>query len=220
MRKFISTTISEFLNEKKGTLLAPNGSESNLNNKLHVYARSEEFKAWFGDWENHPNNSSKIVDENGEPMIYYKSMEGGEPFFGTANGYYYGITVVSPDYEVARGFKTKGGKTYSAFIKSFNPFDFRIPSHRDWLIGKVASDEYARLYTKAMDELGSAGYEYAPEDLEHYIEEGAYAFLEWDVVYNMIREKGYDSFYVMEDIGSGEEPNLAIFDKYQIKAFA
>jgi hypothetical protein len=84
----------------------------------------------------------------------------------------------------------------------------------------VASDEYARLYTKAMDELGSAGYEYAPEDLEHYIEEGAYAFLEWDVVYNMIREKGYDSFYVMEDIGSGEEPNLAIFDKYQIKAFA
>jgi hypothetical protein len=107
MRKFISTTISEFLNEKKGTLLAPNGSESNLNNKLHVYARSEEFKAWFGDWENHPNNSSKIVDENGEPMIYYKSMEGGEPFFGTANGYYYGITVVSPDYEVARGFKTK-----------------------------------------------------------------------------------------------------------------
>ena len=33
--------------------------------------RSENFKRWFGDWENHPENSSKVVDENGEPLVVY-----------------------------------------------------------------------------------------------------------------------------------------------------
>ena len=26
---------------------------------------------WFGDWLHDPNNSSKIVDENGEPKLVY-----------------------------------------------------------------------------------------------------------------------------------------------------
>ena len=26
---------------------------------------------WFGDWENDPTNASKVVDENGEPMVVY-----------------------------------------------------------------------------------------------------------------------------------------------------
>lgn len=219
MRHFISTTIREFLNEKKEQLLASNGNVSNLPKEFYDYVRTDEFKSWFGDWENKSNNSSKIVDENGEPMIYYKSMDSVEPFFGIINDYYYGITVVSPDYDVAKGFKTKKGKTYSTFIKSFDPFDFRIKEHKDWLIKKISNNKYARLYTKTMNKLGSAGYEYTPEDLEYYIEEGAYSLLEWDVVYNMIKEKGYDSFYVMEDIESGKEPNLVLFDKDQIKVF-
>lgn len=217
MRHFIKTKISEFLNEEKETLLAPNGNISNLPKKLYNYVRTDEFKSWFGDWENNTNNSSKIVDENGEPMIYYKSMDSSEPFFGFNNGYYYGITVVSSNYDVAKGFKSKKGKTYSIFIKSYNPFDFRITKHKDWLINKISNDRYAGLYTKVMNDLGSARYEYKPEDLEYYVEEGAYSLLEWDVVYNMIKSKGYDSFYVMEDIESGKEPNLVLFDKNQIK---
>ena len=31
--------------------------------------RSENFKRWFGDWENDPENASKVVDENGEPLV-------------------------------------------------------------------------------------------------------------------------------------------------------
>ena len=218
LRDFIKTKIREFLNEQQEeVLLTPNGDESNLPKNLYDYVRTDEFKSWFGDWENNPNTSSKIVDENGEPMVYYKSMDSDEPFFGSANDYYYGITVVSPDYDVARGFQSKKGKTYSGFIKSYNPFDFRIPAHKDWLIKKISNNKYAKLYTNTMNELGSAGYEYTPEELEYYVEEGAYSLLEWDVVYNMIKDKGYDSFYVMEDIGSDKEPNLVLFDKNQIK---
>ena len=32
---------------------------------------SKEFKEWFGDWENDPENSSKVVDENGKPLAVY-----------------------------------------------------------------------------------------------------------------------------------------------------
>lgn len=217
LRKFIKTTIREFLNEENKVLLAPNGEISNLPKKLYEYVRTDEFKNWFGDWEKNPNNSSKIVDENGEPMVYYKSMDSIEPFFGAANNYYYGITVVSPLYDVAKGFQSKIGKTYSIFVKSNNPFDFRISKHKNFLIKKVANDKYAKLYTTIMKDLGGADYEYTPEELEYYIEEGAYSLLEWIEVYNIIRKNGYDSFYVMEDIESGMLPNLALFDKNQIK---
>ena len=215
--KTIKTIIREFLNEQNEILLAPNGEPSNLPKKLYEYVRTEEFKKWFGDWENNQSSASKIVDENGEPMIYFKSMDEPNAFFGVANNYYYGITVVSPSYDVAKGFQSKIGKTYNIFINSRKPFDFRISSHKNWLIKKIANNKYADLYTKIMNDMGSAGYNYTIEDLEYYIEEGAYSLLEWDVVYNMIKEKGYDSFYVMEDIGSDKSPNLALFSNEQIK---
>lgn len=52
-------------------LLAPNGKPSNLNEIQYHLVRTPEFKAWFGDWENNPINSSKVVDENGEPLVVY-----------------------------------------------------------------------------------------------------------------------------------------------------
>lgn len=51
--------------------LAPNGKPSNLNDKQYQQVRTPEFKNWFGDWENDPKNASKVVDENGEPMVVY-----------------------------------------------------------------------------------------------------------------------------------------------------
>lgn len=52
-------------------LLAPNGNPSNLTPEQYKLVRTPEFKAWFGDWENDPENSSKIIDENGEPKVMY-----------------------------------------------------------------------------------------------------------------------------------------------------
>lgn len=33
--------------------------------------KSPEFKAWFGDWENDPENASKVVNKKGEPLVVY-----------------------------------------------------------------------------------------------------------------------------------------------------
>ena len=54
--------------------LAPNGKPSNLNHEQWHLVRTPEFKAWFGDWENEPENASKVVDENGEPLVVYRGM--------------------------------------------------------------------------------------------------------------------------------------------------
>jgi hypothetical protein len=50
-------------------LLAPNGKPSNLTPEQYKLVRTPAFISWFGDWENDPENSSKVVDENGEPKV-------------------------------------------------------------------------------------------------------------------------------------------------------
>lgn len=56
--------------QRNGTYLkAPNGKPTNLTPKQWVQARTKAFKRWFGDWESNPDNASKIVDANGEPMV-------------------------------------------------------------------------------------------------------------------------------------------------------
>ena len=50
---------------------APNGAPTNLTERQWLTVRTQTFKAWFGDWENTPENASKVVDENGEPKVVY-----------------------------------------------------------------------------------------------------------------------------------------------------
>ena len=57
---------------------APNGKQSNLSPRQWVQVRTKAFKDWFGDWENDPDNSSKVVDENGEPMVVYHGTTNDE----------------------------------------------------------------------------------------------------------------------------------------------
>ena len=63
-------------NVKQGKALfrerrAPNGKESNLDERQYDEVRTGNFKRWFGDWENDPEQASKVVDANGEPLVVY-----------------------------------------------------------------------------------------------------------------------------------------------------
>ena len=47
---------------------------------------SDAFKNWFGDWENDPGNASKVVDENGMPLVLFHAtnltmVNHSEPFW-------------------------------------------------------------------------------------------------------------------------------------------
>lgn len=52
-------------------MIAPNGKQSNLTDIQYKLVRTPAFKEWFGDWEFNPSEASKVVDENGEPLVVY-----------------------------------------------------------------------------------------------------------------------------------------------------
>lgn len=60
---------------------APNGRPTKLTEKQWLQVRTPEFKEWFGDWENDPTNASKVVDENGEPMVVYHGSRNSLTYF-------------------------------------------------------------------------------------------------------------------------------------------
>ena len=58
--------------KEDGTYMkAPNGKPTNLDERQWAQVRTKSFKNWFGDWENNPEEVSKVVDENGEPLVVY-----------------------------------------------------------------------------------------------------------------------------------------------------
>ena len=65
---------------------APNGQPTKLTRRQWLLVRTPAFKRWFGDWENDPTNASKVVDENGEPLVVYHGSENA------------GFTVFDSDY--------------------------------------------------------------------------------------------------------------------------
>ena len=50
---------------------APNGQPSRLEPGLWARVRTKSFMDWFGDWLHQPEQASRVVDANGEPLIVY-----------------------------------------------------------------------------------------------------------------------------------------------------
>ena len=110
---------------------APNGKKSNLSPRQWVQVRTKAFKDWFGDWENDPDNSSKVVDDNGEPSVMWH--ETGNEFsifdprqFGAGASDYvtpFGIFLkYSPNpIGVARG---GDEKQMALYVNMHNPIEF------------------------------------------------------------------------------------------------
>jgi len=100
------------IKDKNGNLLAPNGKISNLNEEQWKLVRTPEFISWFGAWQNEPQNASKVVDENGEPLVVYHGTntnftEFNTDYIGKSTGNlgWFGIgNYFTPNKEVAKGY--------------------------------------------------------------------------------------------------------------------
>src|SRR5574344_251293 len=103
-----------------GTFMkAPNGNKTNLNEQQWLQVRTKAFKEWFGDWENDPANASKVVDENGEPLVVYHGSPKKNIFIFNTNkvGSYF-----SNNKDFADAYQgIFSGKTYYVFINLKNP---------------------------------------------------------------------------------------------------
>lgn len=59
---------------------------------------SKEFKDWFGDWENDPEHSSKVVDKDGKPLVvYHGSYNEFNTFKSKGMGIHFGTKQASED---------------------------------------------------------------------------------------------------------------------------
>lgn len=126
----------------EATLLAPNGKPSNLSPKQHALVRTAAFKAWFGDWENDPANASKVVDENGEPLVvYHGSDKDFNEFTQGEFGFHFGGLSAANEREATF--------VKPFFIHSTNPlrFDYDLGDWEDLEMWK----EYAYVYEDIED---------------------------------------------------------------------
>ncbi len=101
-------------------LLAPNGKPSNLTPEQYALVRTPEFKAWFGDWENSPETASKVIDENGEPLVCYHITDKDFNIFKPSRWGKMGIGIYfTPEEKSIQMFNKKfGNRIIKAFLKS------------------------------------------------------------------------------------------------------
>jgi hypothetical protein len=106
---------------KDGGVIAPNGKASNLTPEQYKMVRTPEFKAWFGDWENDPENASKVVDENGEPLVVYHGSAKGINVFETSIGknYFSPLKYIAEDF--ANYKYGDNAKVYEVFLNIKTP---------------------------------------------------------------------------------------------------
>ena len=99
---------------------APNGQKSNLTPDQYYQVRTPEFKAWFGDWEGDPAGASKVVDENGEPLVVYHgtAQYGFQEFKGNKPIFFSDSKGTADSYQDKADGQSKG--TYGVFLNSRN----------------------------------------------------------------------------------------------------
>lgn len=122
--------IQEIIDRAKanGTYMkAPNGKPSKLNEKQWAQVRTQAFKKWFGDWENDPANASKVVDENGEPLVVYHNSHEEWSVFDEERGYIWAWH----DNERPGSSAEFGNKEYFLFMNIRNPFVFDADYQED-----------------------------------------------------------------------------------------
>jgi GNAT superfamily N-acetyltransferase len=130
---------------------APNGMPSNLTHEQWHLVRTPEFKAWFGDWEklaitklkdaamdeitlqNLSKNVSKVVDENGEPLVVY---HGTKNEFSEFRPNKFIFTSESIEYQ-KKLYTEKSQNIFKLFGNSKNILDLSKLGKAEWNLDKI-----------------------------------------------------------------------------------
>jgi len=112
-------------------LLAPNGKKSNLTPDQYKLVRTKAFKDWFGDWENSPETSSKVVDESGNPLVVYHGTTHTWTEYSPERG--------NPDNFMGVGFYASSSK--EDVEKNYKGVGKDLTSRIESLAEKIANEE-------------------------------------------------------------------------------
>lgn len=190
-------------------MLAPNGNPSKLNENQWLQVRTKPFLDWFGNWINNPEAASKVVDENGEPMVVYHGSNNAKKIKEFSNARSHGRAYwFSPDYDFSL-FEFGGekkGNILSVFLSSKNILDFRE--------NKEAFNDFS---TWIYEKDGAK----ASADMESYVRASGLPSHADSNIYEYAREKGYDGVVLQERVKAmyGDDViSYAVFDPTQIKS--
>lgn len=197
-------------------MTAPNGEKTKLDAEQWATVRTANFKNWFGDWENDPENASKVVDENGEPMVVwhgrsaefntFEKKEGVRFIMGLedkvkAEGFFF-----SPDKGLAEEFASnssrhRGGKAnvVPCFLDIRRPMD-------------LTGEDYDRIYEDV------TGWEYM---VGMDTQDNLWGIMDEEGMADKIKEKGYDGAIFVEEVDDSYEPtkiSYCALDANQIKS--
>lgn len=117
-----------------------------VNMKISSVTQSQQFKRWFGDWQNDPAHASKVVNADGTPKVVYHQTDADFTIFdprhegaGTRDSDTpFGIFLKSSDKNIG----LKGNKQMPLYVDIKNPLTVR---NREQLIHELQkiSDGYA-----------------------------------------------------------------------------
>lgn len=130
-------------------LKAPNGEDTNLTEQQWLQVRTDSFKKWFGDWENAPEEASKVVDKNGEPLavshsthnvfdefIYKQKIDAG--WLG-AGFYFFGDRSLDGQY---------GSHVMECFLNIREPYFATYEEKAE--LSEINSDEASQEFTETV----------------------------------------------------------------------
>ena len=145
-------------------LKAPNGEDTNLTEQQWLQVRTDSFKKWFGDWENDPEEASKVVDKNGEPLavshsthnvfdefIYKQKIDAG--WLG-AGFYFFGDRSLDGQY---------GSHVMECFLNIREPYVATYEEKAE--LSEINSDEASQEFTETIKSEWDADGVYYNEDL-------------------------------------------------------
>ena len=116
---FLYQSLYDIISEKYPDLSEEEKIEKAIKLKLQTY--SSKFKEWFGDWKNDSTNASKVVDENGEPlvMVHNTKISGITKFKpGVGNAIYFADRIAQ---NYVSGFE-RGEYNYEVFLNIRDPY--------------------------------------------------------------------------------------------------
>lgn len=136
--------------EYQGTakwMKAPNGNDTNLTEQQWLQVRTPEFKNWFGDWENDPQNASEVLDENGEPKVVYHGTAAQFTEFKLGGGLLGRGIYMTDNPQTAEMYanirsNANAGVVMPLFVNMRNSFKTNGTATRDEIVAATESGEY------------------------------------------------------------------------------
>jgi hypothetical protein len=137
---------------------APNGKPSNLSPEQYKLVRTPAFKKWFGDWEKSPETSSKVVDENGEPLVVYHGTTKDFNVFKIADKYRseWGIRDYGMYFSNSEFTAKEYSLDYAYKTDEYQEWDNKLEEYKkqqDWESWKKLyeekKDQFSKNYSKA-----------------------------------------------------------------------